>query len=62
MVLMGIFADHISWSLSGLGVNYANNTRANMDATDVWNSNGSLSLVLAASKHRSWFYGLKITK
>ena len=31
-----------------------------MDAFDVWNSNGFFALVLAAPKHRSWFYGFEI--
>ena len=32
-------------------------TDKRMDAPDIWQSNGFPSLVLAASKHRSWFYG-----
>jgi hypothetical protein len=33
-----------------------------VDASGVWNNNGFPALVLAASKHRSWFYGFEITK
>jgi len=50
----------IRGSLPVSGINHTNNTGANMDAFDVWNSNGFFALVLAAPKHRSWFYGFEI--
>ena len=48
--------------LSITGTYGAYNSQSSVDVSDIWNSDGFLSLVFASPKHRAWFYGFEITK
>ena len=47
--------------LSISGTYEAYNSQLSVDVSDIWNSDGFLSLVFASPKHRACFYGFEIT-